>query len=59
MLDSLTTFMNMGDYGYYIWGAFGLSAFVLITLITQSLKFLGSSETRLHSLKDKEKNNET
>ena len=59
MLDSLTSFMNMGGYGYYIWGAVGLSAFVLITLIIQSLKFLESSETRLHSLKEKEKNNET
>ena len=59
MLDSLITFLNMGGYGYYIWGAFGLSAFVLITLIIQSFKFLESSETRLHSLKEKEKNNET
>jgi len=55
MLDSLIIFINMGGYGYYIWGAFGLSAFVLITLIIQSLKFLASSETRLHSLKEKEK----
>jgi heme exporter protein CcmD len=59
MLASLITFLNMGGYGYYIWGAFGLSAFVLITLIIQSLKFLASSETKLHSLKEKEKNNET
>ena len=59
MLNSLITFLNMGGYGYYIWGAFGLSAFVLITLIIQSFKFLESSETRLHSLKEKEKNNET
>ena len=59
MLDSLNIFMNMGGYGYYIWGAFGLSAFVLMVLIIQSLQFLEASKTQLYSLQEKEKNNET
>ena len=59
MLDSLHIFMNMGGYGYYIWGAFGLSAFVLMVLIIQSLQFLEASKAQLYSLQEKEKNNET
>jgi heme exporter protein D len=59
MLDSLINFINMGDYGYYIWGAFGLSAIVLIGLIIQSLQFLKSSEALLHSIKEKTNETET
>nr|HIL75301.1 heme exporter protein CcmD [Rhodospirillales bacterium] len=57
MLNNLINFLSMGGYGHFIWGAFGLSAIVLIGLIIQILQFLKSSETLLHSIK--EKTNET
>ena len=49
----------MGGYGHFIWGAFGLSAIVLIGLIIQSLQFLKSSEILLHSIKEKTNETET
>ena len=59
MLDYLTDFLSMGGYGHFIWGAFGLSAIVLISLIIQSLQFLKSSEALLHSIKEKTNETET
>jgi heme exporter protein CcmD len=42
----------MDGYGSFIWGAFGLSAIVLISLLIQSQRFLKFSEAELRSLQE-------
>ena len=49
----------MGEYGYFIWSAFGLSAIILIGLLIQSLKFLKSSERQLQLVQEEDNKNET
>ena len=59
MLDFLIHYLNMGGYGHFIWGAYGLSAVIIIGLIIQSRRFLKSTEIKLQSLTEKEYKNET
>lgn len=52
MPDLFVNFLSMDGYGSFIWGAFGLSAIVLISLLIQSQRFLKFSEAELRSLQD-------
>ena len=52
MPDLVVNFLSMDGYGSFIWGAFGLSAIVLISLLIQSQRFLKFSEAELRSLQD-------
>ena len=49
----------MGGYGHFIWGAYGISAIVLIILLLRSHRFLKSTETKLQTLIEEAKKNET
>lgn len=35
--DSISAFLDMGGYGFYVWLSFGVSAALIITLIVSSL----------------------
>jgi len=52
MPDLVVNFLSMDGYGSFIWGAFGLSAIVLISLLIQSQRFLKFSEAELRSLQE-------
>lgn len=54
MPDLVVNFLSMDGYGSFIWGAFGLSAIVLISLLIQSQRFLKFSEAELRSLQETE-----
>ena len=58
MPDFLIHFFSMGGYGHFIWGAFGLSAIVIISLLLQSHYYLRSTETKLKSLIEEADKNE-
>jgi heme exporter protein CcmD len=52
MPDLFVNFLSMDGFGFFIWGAFGLSAIVLISLLIQSQRFLKFSEAELRSLQE-------
>lgn len=33
----MTEFLNMGGYGFYVWSAFGMTAFVLLINVLQPI----------------------
>ncbi|UUO23278.1 heme exporter protein CcmD [Colwellia sp. M166] len=35
--DSISAFLNMGGYGFYVWLSYGVSTFVLALLVFSSL----------------------
>ena len=51
-MNQLTTFINMGGYGQFIWLAFGISVIVLAGVFLQSQRFLNRSERELSALQD-------
>lgn len=50
MVDALTSFIDMGGYGAYVWPAYGAAAAVLIGLVAVSLRTLRSREAALKAL---------
>ena len=59
MTSYLLNFFSMGGYGHFIWGAYGISAIVLIILLLRIHRFLKSTETKLQTLVEEAKKNET
>ena len=59
MPDVIINFLNMGGYGYFIWGSYGLSIVVIICLLLHSYYFLTSTEAKLKLLTKKANKNET
>ncbi len=49
-MSSLTSFLEMGGYGGYVWPAFALSAVVLVALLVESLRRLRTGERALARL---------
>lgn len=50
-MESLSTFLDMGGYGGFVWSAYGLAAFILIGLAIQSLVTLKHTETMLQQVR--------
>lgn len=46
-MEQLRDFLTMGDYGAYVWPAYGVSALVLGWLLVSSLRRLRGLERRL------------
>ena len=59
MTSYILNFFSMGGYGHFIWGAYGISAIVLIILLLRRHRFLKSTETKLQTLVEEAKKNET
>jgi len=49
-MDGLTTFLDMGGYGQFVWPAYGVVAVVLVGLFIDSRRSLKSAETKLAAL---------
>ena len=53
-MNQLSTFINMGGFGEFIWPAFGISVIVLAGVFLQSQRFLNRSEKELSALQNQE-----
>ena len=49
-MEQLLNFLDLDGYGQFIWAAYGLTAFVLIGLATQSLRFQARTDAELAAL---------
>ena len=49
-MTSLSSFLEMGGYGGFVWPAFGLTAAVLLALLIDSLRRLKAAERTLARL---------
>ena len=49
-MASLSSFLEMGGYGGFVWPAFGLTAAVLLALLIESLRRLKAAERALARL---------
>ena len=49
-MEQLLDFLDLDGYGRFIWAAYGLTAFVLIGLATQSLRFQARTDAELAAL---------
>jgi heme exporter protein D len=49
----LISFLDMGDYGGYVWPAFGATALVLVGLLLASVRSLRAKEAALAALQRK------
>ncbi|MDH5748527.1 MAG: heme exporter protein CcmD [Rhodospirillales bacterium] len=52
MMESISTFLNMGGHGVFIWPSYLLSALVLILLLVFSLNFRKNMEAALGAFRD-------
>ena len=50
-MESLSTFLNMGGYGAFVWSAYGLAAIILIGLAIHSLIRLKRTQTMLQQIR--------
>ena len=49
-MEQLLNFLDLDGYGQFIWAAYGLTAFVLIWLAAQSLRFQARTDAELAAL---------
>ena len=49
-MEQLVNFLDLDGYGQFIWAAYGLTAFVLIGIAAQSLRFRARTEAELTAL---------
>ena len=49
-MEQLLNFIDLDGYGQFIWSAYGLSAFVLIGIAAQSLRFQARTDAELAAL---------
>ena len=49
-MSSLSSFLEMGGYGGFVWPAFGLTAAILLALLADSLRRLKSGQRALARL---------
>ena len=49
-MTSLSSFLEMGGYGGFVWPAFGLTAAVLLAFLIESLRRLKAAERTLARL---------
>jgi heme exporter protein D len=49
-MSSLSSFLEMGGYGGFVWPAFGLTAAVLLALLAESLRRLKAAQKALARL---------
>jgi heme exporter protein D len=49
-MSSLSSFLEMGGYGGFVWPAFGLTAAVLLALLADSLRRLKNGQRALARL---------
>ena len=50
-MESLSTFLDMGGYGAFVWSAYGLAAIILIRLAIHSLIRLKRTQTMLQQIR--------
>ena len=50
-MDTIRDYFAMGGYASFVWPAFALSAFVLVTLLVSSLRSLRQSEEALAEMR--------
>ena len=50
-MEQLLNFLDFNAYGQFIWGAYGLTALVLIGILVQSLRFQARIDAELAALK--------
>ncbi|MBE90417.1 MAG: heme exporter protein CcmD [Rhodospirillaceae bacterium] len=50
-MESLSTFLDMGGYGAFVWSAYGLAAIILIGLAIHSLIRLKRTQTMLQQIR--------
>ena len=49
-MEQLLNFLDLDGYGQFIWAAYGLTAFVLIGIAAQSLRFQAQTDAELAAL---------
>ena len=49
-MERLLNFLDLDGYGQFIWAAYGLTAFVLIGIAAQSLRFQARTDAKLAAL---------
>lgn len=49
--DSFSAFLTMGGYGGYVWGAYGVTAAVIVWLIVASRRMLARARAAEAALK--------
>ena len=49
-MEQLLNFLDLDGYGQFIWAAYGLTAFVLIGIAAQSLRFQARTDAELAAL---------
>ena len=49
-MSSLTSFLEMGGYGGFVWPAFGVTAVLMLALLVDSLRRLKAGERALERL---------
>ena len=49
-MEQLLNFLDLDGYGQFIWAAYGLTAFVLIVIAAQSLRFQARTDAELAAL---------
>lgn len=50
-MELLSTFLNMGGYGGFVWSAYGIAAFILVGLAAQSVVTLKRTELMLQQVR--------
>jgi len=50
-MELLSTFLNMGGYGGFVWSAYGIAAFILVGLAAQSVVMLKRTEMMLQKVR--------
>lgn len=50
-MDAISTFLDMGGYGAFVWPAYGLSALILSWLMAASVRTLSSGQATLEALR--------
>ena len=50
-MELLSTFLDMGGYGGFVWSAYGIAAFILVGLAAQSVVTLKRTEMMLKQVR--------
>ena len=50
-MELLSTFLDMGGYGGFVWAAYGIAAFILVGLAAQSVVTLKRTEMMLKQVR--------
>ena len=54
-MDQVMNFFSMGNYGAYIWTAYGLTAIVMLSLLVTTLQRLRKNQAELEELQELQK----